>query len=182
MFISVVSLIVSIEHGRTMEKMVQQNEKMVAASTVPYLTLSSAQLDPVTNKPLARLILKNGGVGPALVNWFDVRYKGVSYAGPATLMKACCAEALPKDAGKLNGVVYSYVSHNILPARESVDVLTVRPDMGERLLKAFDDATRDLAVTACYCSVLGECWQTDFGARSPQAVKECKVPAGSKTW
>jgi hypothetical protein len=32
MFISVVSLVVSIEHGRTMEKMVQQNEKMVAAT------------------------------------------------------------------------------------------------------------------------------------------------------
>jgi hypothetical protein len=38
-FILIVSLIVSIRHGRTMEKLVAANEKQVEASTLPIILL-----------------------------------------------------------------------------------------------------------------------------------------------
>jgi hypothetical protein len=40
-FISIVSLIVSIHHGRTMEKLVAANEKQVEASTLPILRFTN---------------------------------------------------------------------------------------------------------------------------------------------
>lgn len=174
-FIAVVSLWVSIEHGKTMEKMVEQNEKMVAANTMPFLTFAGSELDPATNKPLLRLYLKNGGVGPALIDWFEVRYRGVAYSSSAALLRACCAAALPK-AGDLKGVVYSNVSESILPARETIEFLTVNAEAGKDLYTALDQSRKDMTLTACYCSVLDECWQTDFNSSRPKKVSECKAP------
>ncbi len=68
------------------------------------------------------------------------------------------------NQGMLNGVVYSNVSESILPARESVDFLTVTATAGKDLYTAPDLSRKDLSLTVCYCSVLDECWLTDFGA------------------
>src|SRR5580658_4766318 len=90
-FISVLSLVVSIEHGRTMEKMVEQNQKLVVANTMPLLTFASGNMDMETHKPRARLFLTNGGVGPAIIDKFELTYKGVNYHNPDKLMLDCCA-------------------------------------------------------------------------------------------
>ena len=50
-FISLLSLAVSIEHGRTMAKMVDQNQKLVVASTLPLLSVYGNNYDPATKKP-----------------------------------------------------------------------------------------------------------------------------------
>jgi hypothetical protein len=184
-FISVLSLVVSIEHGRTMEKMVQQNEKMVAANTMPFLSFGGSMIDPVNNTPKLRLILKNGGVGPAVIDSFELRYKGVAYA-PNTmndLMHACCAAALsqrkvPQDSG----ITYSNASQTILPARESLEILVVPSQAGQELYTALNQAREDMSVRACYCSVLDECWQTDFGSSRPTPVKECHTPPNAVLW
>jgi len=180
-FISVVSLVVSIGHGKTMEKLVEQNAKLVAASATPYLTVSASQIDPATSKPLLRLIVRNGGVGPAVIDWFEVKYKGVAYGDGASLLRACCASALPKQGG-LKGVTYSNVSQSILPSREVTELIAINVDAGPELYKAGDDARRELSLRACYCSVLDECWQTDFGTERPRPVKECKHPSGTQLW
>ena len=77
-FISVVSLVVSIEHGKTMEKMVDQNQRMVEASTLPLLMIAGSEFD-ASGKPFFREVISNGGVGPAIIDRFEIRYKGVLY-------------------------------------------------------------------------------------------------------
>jgi hypothetical protein len=182
-FISVLSLAVSIEHGRSMEKMVDQNQKMVVASTLPLLTVGGGQLDPVTYKPMSRLVLANNGVGPAIIETFEIRYKGVAQT-PDTFLKACCAQALGKG-GDRSGFIYSNVSGAILPARETRDLITIRPIGSDyKLLQAYEDARKDMSFHACYCSVLEECWEVDSDQhqKRPQLVKECKVAPGEKLW
>jgi hypothetical protein len=180
-FLSLLSLVVSIEHGRTMEKMVEQNQKLVVASTLPLLNVGGSQLDPVTNKPLSRLVLANNGVGPAIIEWFQIRYKGVAQT-PETFLGACCAQALGKG-GDRSGFIYSNISGAILPARETRDLITIKPiGSGYKLLQAYEDARKDLSISACYCSVLEECWEADFEHKRPQPVKECKVAPGEKLW
>lgn len=78
-FISVVSLVVSIAHGRTMERLVDQNEKIVAADTLPFLMFYSSDVDPQTYGKRVSVELKNGGVGPAVVDWLEVRWRGKAY-------------------------------------------------------------------------------------------------------
>lgn len=125
-FISVVSLVVSIEHGRTMEKMVTQNEKMVTANTLPFLTQSDSSLDLETRKPAFRMTVRNGGVGPAIIDWFQFRYKDKPYGDLPSLLRACCSSALAP--GHTAGVVYSNLSGTLLPARDTVDVIFFLPE------------------------------------------------------
>ena len=177
-FISVVSLIVSIEHGKTMERMVDQNERMVAANTMPLLNYSGTMFNSRLEPRLA-LQLKNGGVGPALVEWLDVRYKGVHYSDSEALLEACCEAAGKPDHG---ATLYSNVSHSIIPARESVEFLIVTERAPKSTYDAVNRARADMDLQACYCSLLGECWITDFGDSRPKRVATCEVPKDVKPW
>jgi hypothetical protein len=178
-FISLISLVVSIEHGRSMERMVDQNQKLVVASTLPLLSAAWWDLDPVTYKPLERLNLRNDGVGPAIIERFEIRYKGVAQTSD-TILKACCA----RDMGK--GRYQSFfgnISGTVLPARDARNVITIKPlGSDDKLLQGFDKVKEDISFRACYCSVLEECWETNFDQKRPQPVKECKVSLGDKLW
>jgi hypothetical protein len=184
-FISVISLVVSIEHGKTMEKMVDQNQKMVEASTMPILNIAGSEFD-TSGKPSFREVLSNGGAGPAFIDRFEIRYKGVVYTDEMALLRACCAAALLKS--EKNGqtqIRFSNVSGGILPAREEIDPITIKPDKaGIDLFNTFNVVrdTDDITYHACYCSVLNECWETDFDRKRPQPVKECRVSPNEKLW
>ena len=181
MFISVVSLVVSIEHGRTMEKMVEQNEKMVTASTLPYLISYGGQLDEVSRKPALHLTIKNGGVGPAIVEWFEVSYKGKVYGDLTVLLHACCSEAIPKD-GNTSGVVYSNVSGTVLPARETTNFIEFEPGMLLPLQESLDKARKEMKFSSCFCSVLHECWMTEFSESKAKQVEACPAKAKEEVW
>ena len=181
-FISVVSLVVSLEHGRTMRELVTQNEKLVEASTIPYLDFVSSNLEEGTNKPYFKLTLRNGGVGPAQIDWFQIRYKGVPYRNPDALLHACCGDELKRSDPKSGTVWYSSVSGNILPVRDTVDPVTLRPEVGNDVLQAAYRALPDIKAKACYCSVLDDCWITDFESHRPTKVEHCQRPANEPVW
>jgi hypothetical protein len=179
-FISVVSLVVSIEHGRTMEKMVDQNERSLAAATMPILMVSIEQ-GVVKDQKHIRLTVKNSGVGPALIDRFEIRYKGVSYPNPTELLRACCGSTVP--AGKsIDGIDSFGVTGSILPAREAISPITINPPAPAAIFSNLEAAYRDFSWHACYCSVLDECWQTDFDQRRPTPVDKCTVNKGEKLW
>jgi hypothetical protein len=184
-FISVISLVVSIEHGKSMEKMVEQNQKLVVASTLPILTIFGREFDD-SGKPMIQETLSNSGVGPAIIDKFEIRYKGVVYTDHEALLRACCATALLKaNKGGHTKIYYSNVSGFILPARQDFYPITIKPDKdGQDLYNAFNQVRDgdDLTFHACYCSVLNECWETNFDRKRPQPVKECKVSPDEKLW
>jgi hypothetical protein len=164
-----------------MAQLVKENQKMVAGSTMPFLTAFGSQFDTVTSQPRLRLTLKNGGVGPARIEWFELRYKGVPYSSQDALLDACCLSVLPK--GKVRpGAFYSNVSGTMLPQRESIDFIEIKPEAGLDLIRAVDAARRDISLSFCYCSVLDECWQTDSSSSQPKRVEECHAPRDNTLW
>jgi hypothetical protein len=182
-FISVVSLVVSMAHGKTMERLVQQNERMVAADTLPFLMFYSSSADPQTFRKRVSVELKNGGVGPAVIDWLEIRWRGHAYDTPEALIQACCAQ--PDTPGKphvSSGIGYSNISGTVLPARETAKLLVDFDIKDPAVADAFSKARFELTARACYCSVLDECWITDFQQSRPKAVKDCKAPADMKRW
>ena len=87
-FISVVSLIVSIHHGSTMEKLVAANEKQVEASTLPILRFTTGNV--WEDAKVVHFDLRNGGTGPAIVEWLRIKWNGQSTTGPGDLFDRCC--------------------------------------------------------------------------------------------
>jgi hypothetical protein len=165
--------------------MVEQNQKLVVASTMPMLTIFGREFDD-SGKPMIQETLSNSGVGPAIIDKFEIRYKGVVYTNHEALLRACCATALLKaNKGGHTKVYYSNVSGFILPARQDFYPITIKPDKdGQDLYNAFNQVRDgdDLTFRACYCSVLNECWETNFDRKRPQPVKECKVSPDEKLW
>jgi hypothetical protein len=179
-FLSLLSLVVSIEHGKSMEKMVDQNQKLVVANTLPLLAMDvENNMDLEKKKAHVRLSVKNNGVGPAIIDRFEIRYKGVSYNSPfgtEGLLNALLPSALQPKL-----ISDSSVSGTILPARESIRVIEI-PITSQQTLQLLHAAEPEIIMKACYCSVLEECWETNFDNKRPRPVKECKVAPGEKLW
>src|SRR5947209_7983490 len=98
MFVSVVTLVVAIEHGCTMERMADANPRMVEANSWPFIEFSSHNLNE-KGAAEVRLVLTNEGVGPARIETFELWWRGKSMSSPTQLLTACCAP----DSGSEQG-------------------------------------------------------------------------------
>ena len=104
----------------------------------------------------------------------------MAYGTPEGLLHACCGPALP--VGGPAGLIYANVSRSILAARDSTEYVTLKAAAGPALYAALNAAREDIRVQACYCSVLNDCWVTDFGPERPHPVAACRAPEGVATW
>jgi hypothetical protein len=84
MFVSVVSLVVAVEHGRTMQRMADANARMVDENAWPFVEFSDHNADEQGNADI-RLVLTNEGIGPARIETFELWLDGkpMSWGGSA---------------------------------------------------------------------------------------------------
>jgi hypothetical protein len=176
-FISVVSLVVSIHHGRIMEKLVAANEKQVEASTLPILRFSTGNV--ADNNKAVHFDVRNGGTGPAIIEWLRVKWNGESTNGPGDLLDRCCR----KRAEQGVPVWRNFASGMTIPAGQSETIFQF-PAAGAdaEMYRLLDTEARfKIEVEGCYCSVLDECWTSDFTAR-PHKVTACEPIPDKQRW
>jgi hypothetical protein len=180
LFVSAVSLWVGI---RTEEA----NEKLVVASTWPFLQVVASNATP-EGKAILSFSVVNEGVGPAKVESFEVFWKGRPYTSVLELMKACCGYRKlggPIHPGEMQSkLLTGSVQGIVLRAGESEAFVIY--DLGQDNLavwNAMSDARAHLRYRLCYCSALDECWRTAIIGEAvtreqlhPQSVQACPVP------
>ena len=174
-FISVVSLAVAILHGRTMERMAEENARLVAANSWPFVQYGAgwATTDGVTK---VHMQVFNSGVGPAKIESAELVWKGVAYRGDREFLEACCgfdpASGTPFDSSVFAGFV--------LPASGETRFLEFSKPADPAVFAALQQAvvSRDLQLNVCYCSIFDECWQSDLTTLSlkPKQVEGCTLP------
>jgi len=71
MCVSLVSLVVAIHHGRTMERMAEANARLVAANSWPFLGYSTGNVGPDGRNKIDLKVV-NDGVGPAKIESFEI--------------------------------------------------------------------------------------------------------------
>jgi hypothetical protein len=162
MVVSVVSLFVALHHGETMEKMVE-------ASTWPYVDFSRSSSTPDA-QPRADLMMTNSGVGPARLETVEVFYKGQSLASREALIEAVVGGDVPVKS------VNSIVADRVLPAGGKIVFLSAVPD-GSPGFSALRSRLDDISARICFCSVLEECWRRDSRQPKPEKLKACPKPA-----
>jgi len=167
-FISLMSLVLAIQHGRAMERMVEM-------SSWPYVVIqeSNARHD---GSPRISMDIVNSGVGPAKVESIEVFYNGVPQTDPKSLVRNMLRIS---DPNREMRVLQSDVIDSVLPARESISLLDV-------MLTTFStDEYQALRVElgkvdhrVCYCSVFDECSVVDSRKKGGRAerIKSCPVP------
>jgi hypothetical protein len=186
MFVSVITLVVAIGHGRTMERMADANMRMVEANSWPFVDFSTHDL---SDKGAAevRLVLTNEGIGPGRIETFELWWRGKSMSSPNQLLKACCTP----DPGRQQGdavIGLGLASPRILRAGEHVDFLSVElTPAGREMFRKFNSERDYIRTRVCYCSVFDECWIKEGGDDllqkdgskliHPEHVKTCPAPA-----
>jgi len=170
-FVSIVSLIVAIQNART-------QREMVSASTWPFVT-SWIKLGGNEHNDI-QFGIGNSGVGPAKIENYEVFYKGRSVRSARDLLRRCCglpAERKTADAALNRWMSSTVTNQTVLRAGEDQPVIVLRPDPeNSRLAERFAAALRDVTYSACYCSVLDECWTSTLGSTQAVRVKTCPVP------
>lgn len=174
---SVVSIVVAIRHGDTMEKLVE-------AQSWPYVGLNSSNL--VDNKPNVSLTLESTGSGPARIRALAIRYDGKPVRDWPALIRACCAtnpkagisELLRETDGQI--VTGGPVGAVLLPGTKATIMAMPRTPVNTALWKRLSDRRAKLDMNACYCSAFDECYVTDFTRVGPHHVAQC--PALADQW
>jgi hypothetical protein len=170
-FISAVSLVVAIEHGRT-------ERDLVAANSWPFLR---SILDNGYNDDRDTTIgVTNAGVGPAKVKSIEVFYDGRPVSSARDLLRRCCGLSSDPE-----------VEHRQLPATFAwslVDDSVVRPGEDNAVVRIHHDSTAPevqrrlsdsllrIGFRACYCSVFDECWVGNLLSTNTRRVRRCEPP------
>jgi hypothetical protein len=178
MFVSVISLVVAVEHGRTMGRMADANARMVEASSWPFVQFDTHNLDEHENARV-RLVVTNEGVGPARIETFELWWNGQPMSSPKALREACCATT-PAERAQWHTTVMSVgnVAPSILRAGDHSDFLTMNANPQNRDLWSKFNVERDkITVRVCYCSVFDECWRGSGTTTQADRVASCPTPA-----
>ena len=172
-FVSLLSLWLAYGSNRT-------QERMLAASSWPYLRLGHGNLMP-DGTPVIRFTVSNGGSGPAILHWVRIRAEGRALGNDVALFEMVAPEHAP---------VMTWTSGTTgvaLPPWEELAFLQVHrteaTDAGPGNVAAWDalNAARwTLDVDGCYCSIIGDCW-TFTGDGQPQPLSACPTPPEG-TW
>jgi hypothetical protein len=181
MFVSVVSLFVAVEHGRTMERMADANARMVEANSWPFVEYDSHDIDEHGNGEI-RLVLTNAGVGPARIQTFELWFNGKPMSSLWALLEACCetSPAQPRNWKQFatTHATIGITAPNILRAGDHENFFTMLPDPGNAdLVSKFDAQREKITTRTCFCSVFDECWVSSGLATHADRVASCPVPA-----
>jgi hypothetical protein len=160
----------------------QSEEKQVKASTWPYLQISSGNYDTANEEHKVYVRVQNVGVGPAIIKNFSMFYDGVESDNIYDILAKCCGPEggtrsdliNPKSREKTGFIVTSMVKNKILPDGRDISIFQIKKtDQNEVFWDAVNNSRWKMKGKACYCSLLEDCYQTDF-ENEPVPVKSCK--------
>jgi hypothetical protein len=177
--VSVGSLYVSLHTGETMEKLVEQNSRLVKANSVPLLQFDTGNVGD-DGKPEIYLSVRNAGTGPARIVWFELLHDGKPVRNYLSLLPA---DAKLQEARTQAGIVTSGIAPSMMPAGEQRKLLRFsKPAPGAAAMPAWehlDKVRQTLKVESCFCSLFDECWTTSASADLPKPVATCEI--GNRT-
>ena len=171
--VSLGSLYVSLHTGKTMEKLVEQNSRLVRANSVPLLQFDHGNVNDEGKSELY-LAVRNAGTGPARLVWFELLQDGRPVRNYQDLLPADARAARKVDAG----IVTGGIAPSMMPAGEYRKLLSWPRPAGGELQSAWDHIDKSrygLKVEACYCSLFDECWMTSAAADVPRPVATCEI-------
>lgn len=173
LFIALCALLVSSVAAGASAYQTYVINQQYQASIWPYLGFSFSSGGNHLN-----ITLKNYGLGPALVRYYEITKDGKSVPSFSDFIAPY--ERLAE--GAVSSVTIGQGS--IIPAGESVALVDVSvPDKpsgnkGPNLTSTLLAHQKSLDVSICYCSLLGRCWMREIrdSTDEPHDVRACPLP------
>lgn len=161
-------------------------QKQVQAETWPFLQIKSSNYDQNSAKRIIDFSILNAGVGPAQVKRLDYYYDGVLVPDMPSFYKACCLQDGQKISdirtGISNLVTGSSPPYILAVGDSALYFSSEETEENKQYWELLNRARFKITAKACYCSLLQDCFETDFVA-DPVPVKICKIesPVGGNS-
>ena len=145
----------------------EATEKMQVASVWPRVTYTNFNTQGADAR--ITIALSNKGVGPAVIQGLQVRYRGRAYSDARTLLADCCGaggEKLALGISSLSGEV-------LRPGEEAMVTQLAARGTAPDVYARFNRERSNLEIATCYCSVFGDCWVDEGTPAGPKDVAQC---------
>ena len=173
LLISVVSIGIALHHGKVMQALVEQNERLVQANSIPHLQLSGSNARD-DGTPEISFEVSNRGVGPAEIRSVQILVDGRPIRTPGEIFRACC------DFEGTAPVTSSTLLGTMIQPGQLVRYIRLQPTKASMEVASKFDLARQqdrIVTNICYCSVFDECWtRSSEGTLRPKRVESCPMP------
>lgn len=176
---AVAALIGSIHTSRSMTALVEQNARLVRASSTPVLEFGNRNIGD-DNSSTITLSVRNVGSGLARIHWLELLVDDKPVPNIESLIRSA-ANGDPGHPKYLTGSV----APRLLGAQvEQPFVIWNQPRVGEsKELEAWHalDRARASRITfrTCYCSIFDECWLSTLKGSVPAPIADCSRPGSA---
>jgi hypothetical protein len=170
--VSVISLVIAVHHGRTMQDMAKENARLVQANSWPLLQYATGNANDQGQAEISMKI-ENAGVGPAKIVSLEIFHEDQPIRRPADLIRALDPTE-PRPLLSL-GVNLPMV---LRPGTDTL-IVGMKREGFEALWDKLNSERFRMRFRACYCSVFDECWLSDLVTVSPQPIDQCKTSPDS---
>lgn len=165
------SLFVALHTGHTMEKLVEQNQRLVYAQSTPILQFGTGNYKD--GREVLGGTLTNVGSGAARIVWIRLEHDGQTFVNWQSLIEKF------NDGVSPESVLTSVIERTILSAGEERKAFEwARPANPSELpaWRKLNDERWKVTSKACFCSLFDECWTSNLGGDPPVRVESCETP------
>lgn len=152
--------------------------KQVQAMTMPMLQFGHGNIRGDDRVVYFSLI--NAGMGPALLHSVSFEYQGRAYPSLFAVLQNCCQSAMSQYKSQVEQAdtpipqfITSPLVNTIIPGQDKYGFFELQrhPD-NVVAWDAVNQVRFELGFKACYCSLLGDCFEVDEKTTN-QAVNSC---------
>jgi hypothetical protein len=173
---AVAAVVITLEQTKVMREEAELERKNARISVMPSVWLST-YIDDAQEGGYFNVVLTNKGLGPAVIERFDVWYKDQPVGNWDDLIRQMAAhvgseKTFEDDVLRSNR---SPVSPGLMLEAGGVsEPLRVAGNTAPDGIKLLLRASSEMSINVCYCSLYGDCFKTEL-FRRPEEVDACEA-------
>ena len=174
---AVAAVVITLEQTKVMREEAELERNNARISVLPSVWLST-YIGETEGNAYYKVALTNKGLGPAVIERFDVSYKDQPVYNWDDLARQMAAHIESKKSfqGSTLGSSRSPVSPGLmLEAGGTAEPLRVYDSTDADGLNLLMRGSQDMGISVCYCSLYDDCFRTEL-FRRPQKVEGCETP------
>ena len=172
---AVAAVVITLEQTKVMREEAELERKNARISVMPSVWLTT-YIGDTDGEAYYKLVLTNKGLGPAVIERFDVSYQDqpvYNWDELARRMAAHVGSDKSFEGGYLLSDRSSVSPGLMLEAGGMAYPLQVDNSTDPDGISLLMRGSRDMKISLCYCSLYSDCFRTELFKR-PQEVESCE--------
>lgn len=173
---AVAAVVITLEQTKVMREEAELERNNARISVMPSVWLST-YIGEDNDEAYFKVVLTNKGLGPAVIERFDVAYTGQAVGNwddLARLMAANIGSEKSYEGNTLGSGRSPVTPGLMLEAGGTTEPLRVFNSTDPDGIKLLMRGMPDMDISICFCSLYGDCFQTEL-FRRPKEIDACEA-------